>query len=257
MSEDSIYLHDGEPNIENENEQSDLNRFRQAVHDYLVEFLFKPISRKVRHNPVVQYSPEERARLGELQTTLKNLEDDIPPSKRADIINEEKASILNLPESLLLSPRAMELTEARWSKYHIEFYGQSGDPRRFGEELKQKIVAVDDGLDYFITLGYDMAIYYDSDDVVGASAYSVRTGKNGEQDMYIEYQAAKNDHPGAGLGMLVQLIGKAKELGFSYVTLRTAKLPLGLGNLGFHLIPGDEHLEAMLDYRLDLESSKS
>ncbi|MDD3773994.1 MAG: GNAT family N-acetyltransferase [Patescibacteria group bacterium] len=180
-----------------------------------------------------------------LRNEIYYLSENVPAVILDHIIIEAKRQGLNIPESTFLSDEAFEKIKKSWEQYKflINIFN------KFPKQIKKEISELNPK--GFSDPDEDFVAALIDNQVVGYTRFQSGFGERID-DISIIYQRGKLEHPGVGLGMLNELITKAKQLGYKYIHLSTDRIPKGLGNLGFHFDEENNHLLSAIFYQLDL-----
>jgi|GEM_PF-1629978 len=204
---------------------------------YLVYFRY--VDYKGNQNNPESIIAEES--LYEAQLAIANEIDhfDLDETVKTELLWQAKKEYLQLPNSMFLNNKAMELIELESENYQFELISYPFDEIKHSAPLwLQNILENDDNA--------KLLLCYDSQHrIVGATLFmEIIHGNDGF--VYINYQRATKQTPGAGLMMLKYVIDLYRHnKAFSKVALLTALIPRGLGNLGF--VPSDEQPNLMWD----------
>lgn len=219
-----------------ENEQRE-TQFASLVDRYLEEFSKIDID---------ENSAEATRLIDLFQTDLNS--SGLPSDKAKTIFWETKKKFLHLPESLNVSHEAMRRIENNFSQYKLEVFN---DP--FEDLMVSLPLWAQKALDSY-SCGHAMICRDKNDEIIGITLFTAYGDDEYDVEnsfVYVQYQRALNEAPGAGLMMLDQVIeGYESNPNFSKVTLQTAKIPRGLGNLGFKISDYQENnnFRAMVNY---------
>lgn len=217
--------------IEKTDNLEKLNSFRMIARQHF-EYFFPPTQKSEAWS-------EERTKI---RRDLEGALETLPQGIADQICEEEKQRALNVPDSMFLSDQAFNRFMESTSEVQMVHIGnlkelRDNDPgalaEYFGEFNFRNVDNSPLELAQFIIASKEID---GKNHEVGGTAYRIETDRNGKKAAYVIFQRAFN-FPGLGLGMLKNLIGRAKNDDFSAIDLTTLKFPRGLGNLGFKYTP--------------------
>jgi N-acetylglutamate synthase-like GNAT family acetyltransferase len=221
-------------------ESISLEEKKQALREACLIFL----AIHLKHPVDGSFDIEKEKAQYKLKAEIEQLENGVSPEEAMQIINETKKLILDIPESTFLSEKAFGLVQESWKKYR--FIG--GKYTDLTYELRNEL----------LVLGWkaedpkeDLIIALKDNRVVGFTRYNLGNDSR-KGNVYVVYQKADAKYPGIGLGMLNNLIAKARDLNIKAIYVNTDRVPLGLGNLGFEFDEKKNYLMSSVVYKLDL-----
>ena len=224
---------DGPVLPENEKERDFLDlakRFFEAYYNYVDH-------RADKKDPENKASEEK---LWDAQLALRGEIDafDMNDESKVSLLWQVKKDFLQIPKSMYLSEKAMDLINEESGRYEFEVVSYPYDEVKYSapDWLLNMLVHNDSGK---LILCRDEAFR-----IVGVT---VMTELTKEGMIYIDHQRAGKHNPAVGLIMLKYAIDLYRNnKSFSKIILITPLIPRGLGNLGFNL--SEDMQEAMFDW---------